>query len=58
MNFLTIRDRGGWALFPSQLDVKDGKLRVHLLDQTEDQGGNYPCREGDNRERPLPGMDA
>jgi hypothetical protein len=34
--------------------VDDGRLHVHLSDQTNDQGEHYPEWEGDNREKQLP----
>jgi hypothetical protein len=45
----------GGRYFHLNFSVDDGRLSVHLSDQTDDQGEHYAEWEGDNREKPLPG---
>ena len=46
----------GGRYFHLNLSVDDGRLSVHLSDQTDDHGEHYAEWEGDNREKPLPGV--
>src|ERR1039458_4437714 len=36
--------------------LEDGRLSVHLSDQTDDQGEHYAEWEGDSQERPITGV--
>ena len=45
----------GGRHFHLNFSLDDGRLSVHLSDQTDDQGEHSAEWEGDNRERPLPG---
>jgi len=45
----------GGRYFHLNFSLDDGRLHVHLSDQTDDQGEHSAEWEGDNREKPLPG---
>src|ERR1019366_10014398 len=47
----------GGRYFHLNFSLNDGRLSVHLSDQTDDQGKHYAEWEGDNREKPIPGVD-
>jgi hypothetical protein len=48
-------DAGG-KYFHLNFALENGRLSVHLSDQSDDQGGGeYICWDGDNREHPIPG---
>jgi hypothetical protein len=44
----------GGRHFHLNFSLNDGRLHVHLSDQTDDQGEHSAEWEGDNREKPLP----
>jgi hypothetical protein len=46
----------GGRYFHLNFSLDDGRLSVHLSDQTDDQGEQYAEWEGDNREKHLPGV--
>jgi hypothetical protein len=46
----------GGRYFHLNFSLDDGRLHVHLSDQTDDQGEHYAEWEGDSRERPIPGV--
>jgi hypothetical protein len=45
----------GGRYFHLNFSLDDGRLSVHLSDQTDDQGEHSAEWESDNREKPLPG---
>jgi hypothetical protein len=45
----------GGRYFHLNFSLDDGRLHVHLSDQTDDQGEHCAEWEGDSREKPLPG---
>jgi hypothetical protein len=46
----------GGRYFHLNFSLDDGRLHVHLSDQTDDQGEHYAEWDGDNREKPLQGV--
>jgi hypothetical protein len=46
----------GGRYFHLNFSLDDGRLHVHLSDQTDDQGDEDAEWEGDNREKHLPGV--
>ena len=47
----------GGRYFHLNFSLDDGRLHVHLSDETDDQGEHSAAWEGDNREKPTPGVD-